>query len=1027
MSSSTDQKTTEIEKASAEPSVDTSDATVADNTADAETAAAPTPAGDSNETTAKPAEDKEAAPVKPASKLSATAKDFTFNAKVAEFKPKWMDGGAAAAAPAGPMGQPPKGGAAYNAGANEFVPNFGGPHPGMQQVIQQPGGLPMMWNAQMGQYVPMQMYPPNMMGHQGGMYPPQHGYNGGNMGGHGGGYHNKGARQGGNYNASGGNRDKNGSADKNAASPRLPEAGAIRFSEFTPKQDESKAADEKPKDENTAEASIAPADEDKEAGTKKEELKIDTAPKANRWSSIHSNRDAAAAAAASPATDSKDSTSAGAWGKEKLSSATASGNASPSGWKRGEAMGVDLLANKDDGHMRYDKAALLSFFTKGKIVPPEIKALYPDHSQQERAPMVNKGGRTPQGDHKGKKGKQEDLEPHPDTAEIFDFSKKENVFSLQKDRLADDTDPDVIVSKANLILNKLSVTKFDKLSDEFMSCGLADSDDLLRRAVDMIVSKAQMEEHFCFMYADLCKKITELWAEGGKIRNPEDSSQIPTEEEPNSLGKLFRQKLLQRCQEEFNVDRVQALADIREDEKLSPEDKEEKEMFLKKCYTGHMRFIGELYLKDLVTAKIMHNCLNELLSAEAEEGTLVCMCKLLVTIGHKLEGYDNRKGLDNFNGYFSRIEEVMKSHPNSRMRFMLRDLIEQRRDGWTARREEERAMDMAELRGGKANKAQSPRGHAPDEWTTVLPSKKGSSGKGGSQKSGSNDVRSTSGKSSPASQSGNAFSALSSSGNRSPGKSPLKQSWTATTSSPNKKDDGGSNSGANSPKGKNPEQAVNKDKAAATDVPGADGKINKEVRDKVRGILGEYYMNDDAPDALTTFKEVIHPNAMGEVIGQPKGCIDFVFEKHPGNGKNLCKLLEYLFQEKFLTKEQVKKALFLFLDNFDETCIDSPKASEYGGEIIACLIADGLLSLTALSEVPEDSMWHMSYRRAGFMGDLLTALVDRTSADSVESELTTLAAKLDVLSMVPTEPKQSDEDARTEYLNKYQKLAFLSK
>jgi hypothetical protein len=111
MSSSTDQKTTEIEKASAEPSVDTSDATVADNTANAETAAAPTPAGDSNETTAKPAEDKEAAPVKPASKLSATAKDFTFNAKVAEFKPKWMDGGAAAAAPAGPMGQPPKGGA----------------------------------------------------------------------------------------------------------------------------------------------------------------------------------------------------------------------------------------------------------------------------------------------------------------------------------------------------------------------------------------------------------------------------------------------------------------------------------------------------------------------------------------------------------------------------------------------------------------------------------------------------------------------------------------------------------------------------------------------------------------------------------------------------------------------------------------------------------------------------------------------------------------------------------------------------
>jgi len=76
-------------------------------------------------------------------------------------------------------------------------------------------------------------------------------------------------------------------------------------------------------------------------------------------------------------------------------------------------------------------------------------------------------------------------------------------------------DPEIIIRKANLILNKLTVTKFDKLSDEFMSVGLLDTPELIQKAVEIIVSKAQMEEHFCFIYADLCRKITDKWSIAG--------------------------------------------------------------------------------------------------------------------------------------------------------------------------------------------------------------------------------------------------------------------------------------------------------------------------------------------------------------------------------------------------------------------------------------------------------------------------------------------------------------------------------
>eukprot|EP00606_Chrysophyceae_sp_TOSAG23-5_P001286 GSChrysophyteH2.ASY1.ANO1.888.1 assembled CDS len=1065
-----------VEKTSAETTT-AAPASVAGTDAKA-AAAAPAPA---------PAA-KEAAAAKPTpTKLSATTKEFTYNPKVAEFKPSWLPAGGAApagagAVPGGGPGQPKN----YNAQAHEFVPGGvpGGFMPpmgpgGIPQQVMGPNG-PMVFNPQINQYVPAVGMPPQMMPHggHGGFMPPQgyahpgqfqggqHGHFKGPRGGPGG--NNMSHHQGG--------KGQGGPGDKSSGpSPPLPEAGAIRFGTFEPKGEPKADAADKPADKPTTAAAVAAvaAVPVAPAGNKTAEAKkVDTDDKdavpktANRWGRSAVDSAAAPAPAAAAATDSKEGGGC-AWGKEKLSvaadkAAAASsdgssggkasdgqfvrgqsvpspsngdrnnnsgnnGNNSPQGgaggWKRGESMPVDNLLSKDDGHKRYDKQALLALFTKNKKVPDEIKITYPNHSLTERVPLLPKqgqggNGRQQQGGNRSK-NKQEDLEPHPDEAKIFDFANKDasNTFTFQKDRLADETDPDVIISKANLILNKLSVTKFEKLSDEFMKCGLHSTDELIEKAVEMVVLKAQMEEHFCFMYADLCKKITELWTEGGGIRDPEQESPIPAEEEPASLGKLFRQKLLSRCQEEFGVDRAAAVTAIKENADYSPEDKEEKEILLKKRYTGHMRFIGELYLKDMVTAKIMHGCVSELLGV-TEEAELVCMCKLLVTIGYKLENYDKRKRHTNFDNYFLTIGKQMKEHPNSRMRFMLRDLIDQRRDGWVARREEERAMDMAEI-------------PATDEWQTVATTKKGpiSGARGGSSyKSSSGDARAQ--KSPSQQQGGNAFSALSSTSRSSPQASPgkaSKTSWSATgtSSSSSAADKANKTSTKEADKSSSSNANKSSSNAASMEVPGADGIITKETRDKVRSILGEYYVNEDAAEALTTFKEVIHPNAMGEVVGQPKGCIDFVFEKYPGDVGKLCSLLSSLHAEKFLSCEQVDKAALLFLDNFDETIIDSPKASEYGAEIMATLVHSGLLSLNLFAEVPEESMWHMSFRRAGFFGHLLTALVARTSADSVKASIDALGDKLDVMSMVTAEPKQSEEEAKVAYLAKYDKLAFL--
>lgn len=73
--------------------------------------------------------------------------------------------------------------------------------------------------------------------------------------------------------------------------------------------------------------------------------------------------------------------------------------------------------------------------------------------------------------------------------------------------------------------------------------------------------------------------------------------------------------------------------------------KVEKEILLKKRYTGHMIFIGELYKQSITKASTMVYCLEELLQSQEEE-ELVCMCKLFQTIGSMVEQYYVKKAAD---------------------------------------------------------------------------------------------------------------------------------------------------------------------------------------------------------------------------------------------------------------------------------------------------------------------------------------------------------------------------------------------
>lgn len=243
---------------------------------------------------------------------------------------------------------------------------------------------------------------------------------------------------------------------------------------------------------------------------------------------------------------------------------------------------------------------------------------------------------------------------------------------------------EVFLKSAKSVLNKLSIEKFQKLSDQFIEIAVK-SQFVLTECIRFVVEKAQMEWHFSSMYAELCFKLA--------------ATEMPRMENVQDTSKLFRSMLLSHCQKLFEQDtsaQVEAL------EKLSDADRAEQELILKRKTLGHIRFIGELFKHHMLSSRIMHFCIQQLFGADVQnvdEEALECLCKLFATIGEKLERFAKDEAeLKMIEQYFDVIKNLSEnSDLCTRVRFMLKDLLDLRRNQWVARREETKAMTLAEI------------------------------------------------------------------------------------------------------------------------------------------------------------------------------------------------------------------------------------------------------------------------------------------------------------------------------------------
>ncbi|KAG1846588.1 ARM repeat-containing protein [Suillus subalutaceus] len=260
--------------------------------------------------------------------------------------------------------------------------------------------------------------------------------------------------------------------------------------------------------------------------------------------------------------------------------------------------------------------------------------------------------------------------------------------------------PELVDRKVKGLLNKLTMEKFQTISDQIIHWANKNVNErdgrTLIQVIRLVFEKATDEAAWSEMYARLCRKMMEQISP-----EVQDNGIKNTEGKPIAGGQLFRKYLLNRCQEDFEREwfaKEAAAAKASDDHATKTAHKKigtnEAELCFEEYYAaekarrqclGLIKFIGELFKLQMLTERIMHVCVKKLLGnvENPEEEEIESLCQLLKTVGQLL---DTPKARAHMDVYFTRMKELGKSlNVSSRMQFMLQGVIGLRDRKWVSR------------------------------------------------------------------------------------------------------------------------------------------------------------------------------------------------------------------------------------------------------------------------------------------------------------------------------------------------------
>jgi len=403
---------------------------------------------------------------------------------------------------------------------------------------------------------------------------------------------------------------------------------------------------------------------------------------------------------------------------------------------------------------------------------------------------------------------------------------------------------------------------------------------------------------------------------------------------------------------------------------------------------GNIKFIGELFKKKMLPIKVMHECIQRLLGDITNPAIedIECLCKLMTTVGKLI---DTKEAAQYIEQYFHRMEELStnKKLP-SRIRFMLQDVIDLRRNMWIPRRPEDTK---------KEDKDEQKKTVTDKEFTIVTrPHKNTSSAVRKHDKKDEEDIKPVT-----VFKKENLSSAV------------VGLSASEITLAPKKimKDGArGWNQGSNTKSNIKDTVLVKESSTPATtfDVP----KMSKEIG----GLTEEYISGGDLQEAVQTIKDLnipkdLYANIVSEIL---KKLTSIDQKSH----SKIRKLLTDLNGNP-LTPENFIQGIHLVFQELDDISTDSPNAPKFLGIIVGELVALKIMPLNCLDNCFEYQELVTLGKAELFIIEVLSSL---KSFNAGEAASIFMKSRIDILKYL--KPSNKSDAYLTELLAKKDLTVF---
>ena len=357
-----------------------------------------------------------------------------------------------------------------------------------------------------------------------------------------------------------------------------------------------------------------------------------------------------------------------------------------------------VIDEDDKQQFNFDYDYMISFenweiCNELKLLTPELLQHLEDFKIMEEEPikqnnMNNKGKKKYYGDKKNK-----DSEKKKENVDLSNFGRKDISKEIAmaeqfKKKIDEEAERDPVRFKITEFLNILTVDNYKSTADKIYEIIEKDIESQ-EKFLDVLFNKSVNEKAFVGLYAKLCKDFDKKLPQKAPLKEDKKT------DKPKKSNSMMRTKLLDKCREIFKIENNEKF-----DEYIKVQDKVERNIKLKNFVLGNVNFIGELIKIQILSKKIVKQCLNNLLArfsdSKSDESlkmiNLEAVVILLNNFGTLLKEREKKLKEDDkkaFNTvvdeYLQKLEEIIndtKSPIDAPIKYKIINLIDKSKNNW---------------------------------------------------------------------------------------------------------------------------------------------------------------------------------------------------------------------------------------------------------------------------------------------------------------------------------------------------------